>query len=290
MILRSHWLVSISIALYYSRIQVILAYGIDATAVTMYGMRENLLRRLWGEGRAALNAWLTIPSAWTAELVASAGFDAVTIDRQHGLADDATAVAMLQAISTTAAAPLVRLAWNDPAAVMRALDAGAWGVICPMVNNRAEAEAFVGACRYPPRGYRSYGPIRAAVYAGEDYFARANDEVVALGLIETAEGLANAEAILTTPGLDGVYIGTIDLSLSLGLAGLGDLDDPTLSAAVERILNLARRLGRVVGMHARTAAEARELAARGFGLITVMTDSAALESAARGTLRAARDE
>lgn len=289
MILRSHWLVSISIALYYSRIQVILAYGIDATAVTMYGMRENLLRRLWGEGRAALNAWLTIPSAWTAELVASVGFDAVTIDRQHGLADDATAVAMLQAISTTAAAPLVRLAWNDPAAVMRALDAGAWGVICPMVNNRAEAEAFVGACRYPPRGYRSFGPIRAAVYAGEDYFARANDEVVALGLIETAEGLANAEAILTTPGLDGVYIGTIDLSLSLGLAGLGDLDDPTLSAAVERILNLARRLGRVVGMHARTAAEARELAARGFGLITVMTDSPALESAARGTLRAARD-
>lgn len=252
-------------------------------------MRTNPLRQLWQEGRPALNAWLTIPSAWTAELVAAQGFDAVTIDRQHGLAGDETAMAMLQAISTTSAAPLVRLPWNEPAAIMRALDAGAWGVICPMVNNRAEGEAFVGACRYPPRGYRSYGPIRAAVYAGDDYFARANDEVVALALIETAEGLANAEAILTTPGLDGVYIGTVDLSLSLGLAGLGDLGDPALAAAVEHILALARQHGRAVGMHARTAAEARQLAARGFGLITVITDSAALESAARGTLRAARD-
>jgi 4-hydroxy-2-oxoheptanedioate aldolase len=279
-----------SIALHYNRINFVLAYGIDATAGTIHAMRENPLRRLWGEGRAALNAWLTIPSAWTAELVAAAGFDAVTIDRQHGLADDATAIAMLQAISTTAAAPLVRLAWNDPAAVMRALDAGAWGVICPMVNSRAEAEAFADACRYPPHGYRSYGPIRAAVYAGDDYFTRANDEVVALALIETAEGLANAEAILTTPGLDGAYIGTIDLSLSLGLSGLGDLGDPILSEAVGRILALARRHGRVAGMHARTAAEARELAARGFGLITVMTDSSVLQTAAVNALHAARGE
>ena len=253
-------------------------------------MRANPLRRLWGDNRPALNAWLTIPSAWTAELIAAAGFDAVTIDLQHGLAGDETALAMLQAISTTGAAPLVRLPWNDPAAIMRALDAGAWGVICPMVNNRAEAEAFVGACRYPPRGYRSYGPIRAAVYAGDDYFARANDEVVALALIETADGLANAEAILATPGLDGVYIGTVDLSLSLGLTGLGDLGDPILSEAVGRILALARRHDRVAGMHARTVDEAKELAARGFGLITVMTDSTALQTAAMSVLHAARGE
>lgn len=252
-------------------------------------MRTNPLWHLWDENRPALNAWLTIPNAWTAELVAAQGFDAVTIDLQHGLADDATALAMLQAISTTSAAPLVRLPWNEPAAIMRALDTGAWGVICPMVNSRAEAEAFAGACRYPPRGYRSYGPTRAAVYAGEAYFARANDEVVALALIETAEGLANAAAILATPGLDGVYIGTVDLSLSLGLAGLGDLDDPVLSEAVEHILTLARQHGRVAGMHARSAAEAKELAARGFNLITVVTDSTALAAAARGALDAARD-
>lgn len=251
-------------------------------------MRTNPLRQLWREDRPALNAWLTIPSAWTAELLAAQGFDAVTIDRQHGLVDDATAVAMLQAISTTAAAPLVRLPWNDPAAIMRALDAGAWGVICPMINSRAEAEAFVGACRYPPRGYRSYGPIRAAVYAGDDYFARADDEVVALVIIETAEALANAEAIITTPGLDGVYIGTVDLSISLGLAGLGDMDDPKLAGAVEHILALARRHDRVAGIHARNPAEAGQLAARGFRLITPLTDTAALQAQARSTLEEVR--
>lgn len=129
-------------------------------------MRENRLQQLGQANQTAVNAWLTIPSAWTAELLAQAGFDAMTLDLQHGLIDDATAVTMLQAISTTDAVPLVRLPWNDPAAVMRALDAGAYGVICPMINTRAEAEAFVGTCRYPPRGYRSYGPIRAALYAG----------------------------------------------------------------------------------------------------------------------------
>jgi len=235
-----------------------------------------------------INGWLTIPSAWTAELLAHAGFDALTLDLQHGLIDDQTALAMLQAISTSEAAPLVRLPWNDPAAVMRALDAGAYGVICPMINTRAEAEAFAGACRYPPRGYRSYGPIRAAVYAGSDYFQQADDTILALALIETAEALANVAAILATPGLDGIYIGTVDLSISLGLAGLGDLNDPRLREVVTTIINQARSSDRIIGMHAADPAQARTLAGWGVSLITVLTDSSALQASAAAALAQTR--
>ena len=131
-------------------------------------MRKNKLKQLWEEGKTAINAWLTIPSAWTAETMAHTGFDAITIDMQHGLADYQTTLSMLHAISTTDAVPLARVPWNEPATIMRPLDAGVYGLVCPMVNSREEAEAFVGACRYPPLGFRSYGPIRANVYAGED--------------------------------------------------------------------------------------------------------------------------
>lgn len=251
-------------------------------------MRENRLQQLGQANQTAVNAWLTIPSAWTAELLAQAGFDAMTLDLQHGLIDDATAVTMLQAISTTDAVPLVRLPWNDPAAIMRALDAGAYGVICPMINTRAEAEAFVGTCRYPPRGYRSYGPIRAALYAGDDYFRHADETVLALALIETAEALANTEAIVSVPGLDGVYVGTVDLSISLGLAGLGDLDDPRLREAVRHILAVARAQDRIVAMHAADPAQARLLADWGVAMVTVLTDSALLANAAGAILSEAR--
>jgi 4-hydroxy-2-oxoheptanedioate aldolase len=243
---------------------------------------------MWQENRTAINAWLTIPSGWTAELIAHAGFDAVTLDLQHGLIDDRTALAMLQAISTSAAVPLVRLPWNDPAAIMRALDTGAYGVICPLINTRAEAEAFAGACRYPPRGYRSYGPIRAAVYAGDDYYRHANDTVLALALIETAEALANLEAIVTTPGLDGIYIGTVDLSISLGLAGLGDLEDPQLQRAVGQILAVAKASDRVTAMHAADARQVAQLTEMGVNLVTPLTDSAVLQTAARDVLSRTR--
>lgn len=125
---------------------------------------KNRLKHLWEQGKLTLNAWLTIPSAWTAEVIAYAGFDAVTIDMQHGLMDYQIALAMLQAISTTTVVPLARIPANEPNLIMRLLDAGVYGLVCPMVNNRFEAEAFVRACRYPPMGDRSYGPIRATVY------------------------------------------------------------------------------------------------------------------------------
>src|SRR5690606_12194598 len=137
-------------------------------------MRENRIRTIWAEGGAVINAWLGIPSAWSAELMAHQGWDSLTIDMQHGVADLSDMLAMMQAISTTNAIPLVRVPWNEPGAIMRALDLGAYGIICPMINTREQCEAFVGACRYHPDGYRSMGPIRARIYGGDDYAKEAN--------------------------------------------------------------------------------------------------------------------
>ena len=243
-------------------------------------MRENKLKQLWKQGKTVVNAWLTIPSSWSAELMAHAGFDSLTIDMQHGLADYQTALTMLQAISTTDVVPLARVPWNDPAIVMRLLDAGAYGLICPMVNTRAEAEAFVGACRYAPVGYRSYGPIRALVYGGDDYGSRANENVITLAMIETAEALQNLDDITATPGLDGFYIGPADLSLSMGLADLANFKNPELLRLLDTILNAAARRNLIPGIHANTPENAIMLSERGFRFVTPASDTILLRAAA----------
>jgi len=236
-------------------------------------MRPNKLRQLWQQDETAINAWLTIPSAWTAEIMAHAGFDAITIDMQHGLSDYQTMLSMLQAISITESVPLARIAWNEPAMIMRLLDAGVYGLICPMVNTRADAEAFVGACRYPPLGFRSYGPIRANLYAGDDYFEHANETVVTFAMVETAEALETLEEIVKTPGLDGIYIGTMDLSISMGLDALGDLNDPALREAVDKIIALTQQYQLIGGVHAKSAEEVATLSKWGFRLITPANDT-----------------
>ena len=125
--------------------------------------------------------------------MAHQGYDSLTIDMQHGVVDYQTAVTMLQAISTTPVIPLARVPWNDPAILMKSLDAGVYRVICPMINTRAEAEALVRACKYPPRGYRSFGPVRASIYAGSDYVDHANDDLIVMPMIETSEALKNLD-------------------------------------------------------------------------------------------------
>jgi 4-hydroxy-2-oxoheptanedioate aldolase len=171
---------------------------------------------------------------------------------------------------------------------MRLLDAGVYGLICPMVNSREEAEAFVGACRYPPLGFRSYGPIRANLYAGDDYYYNANHTVITLAMIETAQALENIEQIVTTPGLDGVYVGTIDLSISMGLAGLGDLNDLRLKKALNTIVKQVVKHNRIAGIHASTPENAAILSEKGFHLITPANDTKLLRSTAKNVLEDAR--
>src|SRR5437764_6925143 len=179
-------------------------------------MRKNELRRLLAGGSTVLNGWLSLANSYSAELMAHQGFDSVTIDLQHGAVDYQSAVAMLQAISTTAAVPMVRVPWNEPILTLELLDAGAYGVICPMINSKPQAEAFVDACRYPPRGSRSFGPNRAVLYGGADYWRHANEEILLFAMVETREALKNLDAIVSVDGLDGVYVGPSDLSLSMG--------------------------------------------------------------------------
>jgi 4-hydroxy-2-oxoheptanedioate aldolase len=244
-------------------------------------MRPNRLRELWSEGKPVIAGWCSIPNAFTTELMAGMGWDALAIDAQHGLIGYAEMLAMLQAISTTAAVPIVRVSWNQPGEIMRALDAGAYGIICPMINNAAECAAFVQACRYPPDGYRSHGPTRAAAVSGPGYFAESNRELLTLAMIETADGLANLEAIVATPGLDGIYIGPSDLSLALGGPPGQDSDDPTLMAAFDKIVAACKAAGVRACVHTTSSGYAQRMIGRGFDLVTIMGDVRYLMSGRR---------
>jgi 4-hydroxy-2-oxoheptanedioate aldolase len=236
-------------------------------------VRPNTLRQIWKRGEAVVNGWLAIPSAFSAEVMAHQGFDSLTVDMQHGVVDYQAAVTMLQAIACTPVIPLARVPWNDPGPVMKILDAGAYGIICPMINTPDQAEALVAACRYPPRGHRSWGPVRASLYAGADYGDHANDEIVVLPMIETAEALKNLDRILGVPGIDGVYVGPSDLSLALGLKPRLDQTEPAVVEAQQEIVQTCRRHGVVAGIHNATAAYAQKMVAAGYQFVTLASDS-----------------
>ncbi len=251
-------------------------------------MRENRVRKLWTEDKAALNGWLHIPSTWSAEVMAHQGWDSLTIDMQHGMMGMETAIQMLQAISTTDAVPLARVNWNTPGDIMKLLDAGAYGIVCPMIETGAECEAFVGACRYPPRGYRSLGPTRARVYAGDDYAERADDTIITLAMIETQKGFDNRDEIMSVAGLDGVFIGIGDLRLTMtGKAGL-DSSDAVIAAALDELLETAQRHGIIAGVFAASPEHGVELIRRGYRIVSVMTDTNILAKAAADMVRAVR--
>lgn len=250
---------------------------------------KKLMQALEGDA-PILNVFLTIPSPWTAELIARTGWDALTIDMQHGLMDYDTTLAMLQALSGTGAAPFVRLPWNEPAIIMKVLDAGAVGVICPMIDTADDVEAFVGACRYPPRGYRSFGPTRARLYVEGDYRAFADRHLLTFAMIETAESVDHLEAIAAVPGLNGIYIGPHDLSVSLGLDRIADFSHPDLWRIIERVASLCRQQNLLAGIFTSTPKEAAEVAALGYRFITCQHDSGLLEMTARRRLAEVRRE
>jgi 4-hydroxy-2-oxoheptanedioate aldolase len=237
-------------------------------------MRENATKAKWRRGEVTYGAWLTIPSAITAETVAHAGFDWACIDMQHGIIDFADAATILLAIGTTDTTPIVRVPWNEPGVVGRMLDAGAMGIIIPMVNSVDEARAAVAACRYAPAGSRSYGPTRAPLYAGADYFEHANEEVACIPMIETRTALDRLDDILAVPGIDAVYVGPADMSLTLGQQprmGNGG----AFEAARLKIAAACAGRGITAGTHS-NAALAPSHAAAGYRMITVSHDIVAM--------------
>ena len=199
-------------------------------------MRKNKIKQMMAEDKPVVNGWLANPSTASAEAMAHLGWDSLTIDMQHGLVDYTNALPILQTISSTDATPLARVNWNEPGQIMKILDAGCYGVICPMVSNKLEAEKFVQACMYPPQGYRSFGPIRGLIYGGSDYPEHANDEILKLAMIETKESLEKLDEIMSTPGVDGIYIGPADLSLAIGEKP--SFDKPENTKAYSEILRI----------------------------------------------------
>ena len=227
------------------------------------------LRDTWAAGKAGVNAWLSMPNTVSAEITARQDLDSVTIDLQHGLNDYQAALSMLQAMEPGTATPMCRVPWLEPGIIMKVLDAGALGIICPMVNTPEDAEALVHWANYAPRGTRSFGPTRAVMAYGADYPSKANAAVVTLAMIETVQALENVEAIVATRDLTGVYIGPSDLSLSMGRTPKLDQDDPEVVKAIENILAAAKSAGVRAGIHCISTDYAKQMIAKGFDLVTV---------------------
>ena len=253
-------------------------------------MKPNAAKALLASGGRVVNAWCSIASAHTAEALAHQGFDSVTVDLQHGAIDYMAAFHMLQAISTSPATPLVRVPDHEPGLLNKLLDSGAYGIICPMINRAVEAQAFVAACRYPPDGQRSFGPNRAQYYAGSDYWRHANRETLLFAQIETAEAVDNLAAILATPGLDGIYVGPGDLSLSLGAEPSMDPDDPNVVRAIATILEKTRAKGLFAAVHTNGPATAKKRFSEGFQLCSLQTDMRLLVTAARAAVDAIKND
>jgi 4-hydroxy-2-oxoheptanedioate aldolase len=251
-------------------------------------MKDNPLRALWAQGKAAVNGWLAVPNSFSAEVMGHQGWDTLTIDMQHGLVDEGALLPMLQAVQSTPAMAMVRAPWLDPAALMKILDAGAQALICPMINTREDAERLVAYTRYAPRGTRSFGPVRAGLVHGADYAAAANDHVVVFAMIETAQALENLDAICSVAGLDAVYIGPSDLSLSMGCKPVFDDVDPPVAQAMDHILERAKAHGLRAGVHNGRTDVARARIAKGFDFVTISSDARILIAGAQQIVKEMR--
>ena len=247
----------------------------------------NPLREKWHNDEHTIGAWLSIPSPVTAEIIGRAGFDHATVDLQHGMVDYADALAMYQAIELGGSVPFARVTWNEPGIIGRLLDLGSGGVIIPMVNTPADAEAAVASCRYAPVGRRSVGPTRIRI-GRPDYFAGADDYVLCIPMIETAEAVANIDDILSVGGIDAVYVGPSDLAVSMGVGGPGlHNDHPDFSEALATIVASCRRHGVIPGIHTNVELVARRRN-EGFRLMTVLIDVPTLQGAVAAQLAEAR--
>lgn len=244
----------------------------------------NTLKEAWAKGQTTLNGWMSGGDAFAAEIMASVGFDSLTVDMQHGFLNYSNVMGQFQAIRASGIVPMARVPWLEPGAIMKAMDAGALGIICPMVNTADQAAELVSYMRYPPVGTRSYGPIRAVYHHGPGYFDAANDNVLAIAMVETDEAVQNIEAICATEGLDGIYIGPSDLTLGLTgrkyRVGL-DREEDEMIEAIQRIKDIAQSRGLRVGIHCGGAPYATRAAGWGFNFVTVGSELTLLAAAAR---------
>jgi 4-hydroxy-2-oxoheptanedioate aldolase len=237
-------------------------------------MRTNKIKQLWREGNIATIGWISTGDTYTAETMANMGYDALVIDMQHGMGITADkAIHCIQVISTTDTTPIVRVPWNAPEHIQYTLDAGAYGIIIPMVNNYEEAKRAVGACLYPPLGYRSMAPNRVLYYSGNDYPDKSNEEIITLIMVETVEAINNLEEMSKVPGLDGFYVGPNDLAVSLGITpGIDALQNSKHIEACQRVLDVSQKTGLIPCHHGPGPKEAARRFREGFKMCQIGND------------------
>jgi 4-hydroxy-2-oxoheptanedioate aldolase len=252
-------------------------------------MRKNKVKSLWQEGKAPTVAWLDTADTFVAETIANIGFDVLVLDMQHGMAIGPDRAALwLQAVSTTDTMPVVRVPWNEPFFIQWVLDAGAYGVIVPLINTREEAVKAAGACRYPPMGYRSAGANRARLYGGVDYFKQANKEIICLVMIEDIKTVAHIETLVDVPGIDGFYIGPSDLAVSMGLGPPEYRESTKHAEACHQVLEAAKSHGLVCGIHCGSPGEVVQRTAQGFMFCPAISGIGSLAAAASTALQEVR--
>jgi 4-hydroxy-2-oxoheptanedioate aldolase len=254
-------------------------------------MISNKVKDLWSEGKPILHGWLSIGNPFTAEIMAAQGYDAISVDWQHGALDYASLLPMFQAMRASGVVVGARVPWLDPGSIMKALDAGAMQIICPMVNTAEDAARFVSYLRYPPLGQRSFGPTRAAFAQGAGIAEEANDRIIGWAMVETRQAMDNLDTIAATPGLDGIYVGPADLTLSLhgGNYPPGfDREEPEIIEALQAIVAACRRNGIRAALHCGTAEYAARAIGWGFDMTTVSGDTRLLAGAAAASVKAFR--
>tara|TARA_B100000575_G_C23018302_1_gene586401 strand:- start:106 stop:891 length:786 start_codon:yes stop_codon:yes gene_type:complete len=232
----------------------------------------NNLLDIWKSNKPVINAWLSIPNSFTAEAFGKMGWDSITIDMQHGQNDYQSSISMLQALSNSSSVPMARVPWSEPGIIMKMLDLGVMGIIAPMINTKEDCERFVSYCYYPPIGQRSFGPMRAQLLHGADYYKKANKNVLSFAMIETKEAVENIEQILSVDHLTGIYIGPADMSSSYGLPPKFDVKEDPVFQNIKLICEKAKKFNKIAGIHNGTTAYAKEMLKMGYRLVTVLSD------------------
>jgi 4-hydroxy-2-oxoheptanedioate aldolase len=251
-------------------------------------MKRNHVRAKLKRGESSVGTWLTLPDPIAARLMARVGFDWLTVELEHTPTSFETAAESFAIIASSGPAPLVRIPVNSIENIKRVLDIGAWGIIAPMVNTRAEAEAVVAAARYAPQGSRSIGgQLHAANFDTDPatYYAKANEEILVVVMAEHVLGIEHADEILSVPGIDAIFIGPNDLHNSMGKPPAFESDDPQFVAALDRILKLARKHGVAPGIHVVDAEAAARRIAQGFQFVAVASEAGMMLSKAQETAK-----
>ena len=250
-------------------------------------MTKEYPKKIWDAGKVSVNGWISIGNAFSSEIMAAQDYDSICIDLQHGALHYSEALSILQAVAPSGIFPFARVPSLDSGLIGKLLDSGARGIICPMIDTAEDAAEFVSCLRYPPHGKRSYGPIRAKFFPEDSYTSVANESILAFAMLETERAVANMGSIISTPGLDGIYVGPADLSISLyggRLAPGIDREEDDLIAVFQSIAEACGSAGKYSGIHCASSAYAARAASWGFNMVTLSSDLRLLSGAAADSI------